>query len=188
MKIDRVRALWMAVALGLLWSVGGCRGEPKIAPAPSGSVAAVAQAQNDFGFRLLRTLFSYQPSQNAIISPLSLSQALTMTYNGAGGGTKGAMAEVLRIASIDTNTVSEANHQLLRLMDQSTGHRGLFTQLLERWRRRKAWVAIANALWIQKGLAVNPILLCNTRKFDPRSDRPSVVRRKCFVPPPVEYA
>jgi serine protease inhibitor len=42
----------------------------------------VAVADNDFGFRLLRTLNANGAATNLIVSPISVSQALTMTYNG----------------------------------------------------------------------------------------------------------
>ena len=55
-------------------------------------VSSVASANTKFGFKLLRDLREREPGGNIFISPLSISIALTMTYNGAVGETERAMA------------------------------------------------------------------------------------------------
>ena len=58
-------------------------------------VSSVASANTRFGFKLLQDLRERDSGANIFISPLSISIALTMTYNGAVGETEHAMAEVL---------------------------------------------------------------------------------------------
>ena len=55
-------------------------------------VSGVASANTRFGFNLLQDLREREPGANIFISPLSISIALTMTYNGAAGETEHAMA------------------------------------------------------------------------------------------------
>jgi serine protease inhibitor len=124
----------------LVWSaVGWCGAAPKVNAAEEPSTVAVAAADNDFGFRLLRTL-NANPT-NVIVSPLSVAQALTMTYNGARGSTKTAMARILGIGAIDGSQLNALNRQLLDALRKADPN---------------ARLEIANALWLREGFAVNP--------------------------------
>ena len=145
----------ITLAFLIVWSISGCARRPKTANVSAASMAAVTEAENDFGFRLLRTLTPEHAPANIIVSPFSASEALTMTYNGAGGDTRKAMAQTLGIASIGSDTVNSANRQLLISLHQSLQRRGFLNRLFHRRRNRKAWVAIANALWIEKTFSVN---------------------------------
>ena len=58
------------------------------------SSSNLAEAVNNFGFRLLHVLTTGDGA-SVIISPLSVSLALAMTYNGAAAGTKAAMGQTL---------------------------------------------------------------------------------------------
>lgn len=62
-------------------------------------VQAVAAANTDFGFRMLRYLVQDQPQGNVFFSPLSVSSALAMTLNGAGDGTERDMAKALGLGA-----------------------------------------------------------------------------------------
>ncbi len=57
--------------------------------------AAVVHSSNNFAFNLFSKINAAQGDQNVFISPLSISAALTMTYNGAGSSTKEAIAKTL---------------------------------------------------------------------------------------------
>ena len=72
-------------------------------------VSSVTSANTRFGFKLLQDLREREPGANIFISPLSISIALTMTYNGAAGETEHAMAEVLEIGGLDRDTVNHSN-------------------------------------------------------------------------------
>ena len=61
------------------WAIVDLRAAARVANAAGGSpTTAVAEAGNDFGFRLLRTLTPDRAPANVAVSPLSVSQALTM--------------------------------------------------------------------------------------------------------------
>lgn len=156
-KLNMKALLRILVLSALVWSMGACRSKPQSINALSAAaVTPVADAENGFGFRLLRTLISDHSPTNAIVSPFSVSQALMMTYNGAAGGTQRAMAQTLGIGSISRDRLNAANRQLLKSLHQPVPYPGYLYELLTRRRNRKAWLKIANALWVEKRFSLNP--------------------------------
>jgi len=69
-------------------------------------------AINRFGFDLLRALTGGAPAENRLISPASVATALAMTYNGAGGDTARAMADVLGVKSLSLAELNQAHAAL----------------------------------------------------------------------------
>ena len=112
--------------------------------------ASVASANTKFGFNLLTALREDESVENIFISPLSISIALTMTYNGAVGETERAMAEVLEIEGLDRDTVNRSN----RTLRESLGNRG-----------PKVELSIANSIWSRQGVEFNPDFLNRNREF-----------------------
>ena len=92
---------------------------PVATPAPprEGSLERVVSASNEFGFNLFAELRKQDPDQNIFISPLSISTALAMTYNGAAGDTALAMAKTLRFGDLELHEVNRANAALLSALD-----------------------------------------------------------------------
>src|ERR1700682_1245391 len=83
-RLNMKALLRIFVLSALAWSMAACRGNPQSINALSApAVTPVAEAENGFGFRLLRTLISDHSLTNVIISPLSVSQGLIMAFNGA---------------------------------------------------------------------------------------------------------
>lgn len=129
MKLRRKKLLsiFIAAALlpGLLFS--GCiqpaTGEGDKLPAPPKEVleafdAELASSSNRFGIKLLSELFE-EEEQNLFISPTSIFTALAMTYNGARGETKEAMADVLEIEEMDLQGLNENTLALLYLLQEA---------------------------------------------------------------------
>ena len=114
------------------------------------SLSNVASANTTFGFKLLTDLQERQPNTNIMISPLSISIALTMTYNGAVGVTQLTMAEVLEIESLDIDTVNRSNAALRNSLENTDP---------------KVEIAIANSIWSHQGIEFNPIFLDRNREF-----------------------
>ena len=111
--------------------------------------APAAFAINDFGMRLLRTLRNGHETQNTIISPVSVAMALAMTYNGAAGNTYLAMGEVLRIQTFG-DSLNPLNHELLEMIRKADP---------------SVQLAIANALWTQKGFKIEPNFIKTARAY-----------------------
>lgn len=101
----------------------------------------VVSGINKLGFDLLAELAKERPNENIFISPPSISTALTMTYNGARGETKDAMAKILGLKGLSLDAVNQANSSLIDVMENLDP---------------KARCAVANSLWADKSLAFNP--------------------------------
>ena len=63
-------------------------------------------ANNDFGLDIFREVRNESEEQNIMISPLSISVALAMAYNGAGGDTKKEMENALRVAGLTADEIN----------------------------------------------------------------------------------
>ena len=114
------------------------------------SYSSVASANTTFGFKLLRDLQKRQPDSNIMISPLSISIALTMTYNGAVGETQRAMADVLEIESLGIDTLNRSNAALRNNLEKTDP---------------KVEIAIANSIWSRQSVDFNPAFLDQNREF-----------------------
>jgi len=91
---------------------------PSLAYANSDSKAAnvdksIVTSNTDFAVKLLRELQWEQGDKNIFISPLSVSIALAMTYNGANSSTRETMANVLGFTGMSDNAVNTGFSQLL---------------------------------------------------------------------------
>ena len=113
-------------------------------------VSSVASANTRFGFKLLHDLREREPGGNIFISPLSISIALTMTYNGAVGETERAMAEALEIDGLDLSTINQSNRALRNSLENPDP---------------KVEISIANSIWSRQGVDFNPDFLERNRLF-----------------------
>jgi serpin B len=73
---------------------------------------ALVAADNTFGLGALQALQSQHSSLNIAISPLSLSLALQILYNGAAGNTQQSMAQTLQLGTLTTQQINDANAAL----------------------------------------------------------------------------
>lgn len=99
----------------------------------------ILSASNQFGFEILQKAFEESGDNNLMISPLSITQALSMTYNGADGETKTAFENVLHY---EGQTTAEVNQAALDLT----------TALLEV--DPKVDIKIANSIWYRQAFSV----------------------------------
>ncbi len=84
MRVNCKSIFELMLFVAFAWAIVDLRAAARVANAAGGSpTTAAAEAGNDFGCRLLRTLAAEPGAVNVIVSPLSMSQALTMIYNGA---------------------------------------------------------------------------------------------------------
>lgn len=101
-----------------------------ICPTPTGR--SIVEAQNNFSCDFFRLASAKAEAPNMVISPLSLSMALSMTANGAAGET---LSEILTTLGIGS-TLSETN-ELNNLLLNSFPHAD-----------KKVKVSLANSIWI----------------------------------------
>jgi serpin B len=110
----------------------------------------LAAASNAFGFDLFQQLRRQDANKNVFFSPLSVTVALAMTYNGAAGETKNAMARALKIEGMSRGELNHASHDLLKSLKGSDP---------------KIELAIANSLWARGGVRFNESFLADNRAF-----------------------
>ncbi len=99
-----------SVAASLAVGVGGCRTNTPAPPTPTAlkSATSLADAQNAFGFDLLRReVAKTRKGENVFVSPLSIESALLLAEIGAGGATQTELARTLGVAGQDQASVLE---------------------------------------------------------------------------------
>ncbi|MFC1725516.1 serpin family protein [candidate division KSB1 bacterium] len=107
---------------------------------------------NQFSFNIFKETVNAEQDKNIFISPLSISMALGMTYNGAGGTTEEAMKTTL---GFDNMTVPEINSSYKSLLD-------LLLDLDE-----DVIMQIANSIWIRENFPVEQEFIdLNSTYFD----------------------
>jgi serpin B len=99
----------------------------------------IIEADKAFGFELFKEVYNLVEEDNIMISPMSVSYALGMTYNGAAGNTLQAFNDVLHFGDL---TAEEINESYNDLMDQ-------LVNLDD-----KVEFSIANSIWYRQGFQV----------------------------------
>lgn len=107
-------------------------------------------ANNAFGVDLFGELAG--SDDNLFLSPLSISQALTMVYAGARGDTAEQMADALGLAELPPDSVQEAMSALDRSLPRSPDAESPAPA-------RTFELSLANALWVQASYGVEPAFL-----------------------------
>ena len=81
---------------------------------PTEKSAKIISADNQFGFELFKKInASLDEPKNTMISPLSVSLALAMVYNGAEGNTKKQMEEMLHKANLTPDDINQSYKDLV---------------------------------------------------------------------------
>ena len=112
--------------------------------------AEIIQADNALAFELFNEVNLLSEEENIMISPLSISYALGMTYNGAAGSTLQAFNEVLHFGDLTTIEVNES-------------YKDLMGQLLNLDDRVD--FSIANSIWYKEGFQVLPDFINTNQQF-----------------------
>ena len=77
---------------------------------------SLIKSDNKFGFKLFKEIVKEEDNKNVFISPLSVSMALGMTYNGADGSTQEAMQKTLELSGLTLQEVNESYKSLIELL------------------------------------------------------------------------
>ncbi len=103
------------------------------------------EADNAFGLELFREVVSSEDeTKNIMVSPLSVSLALAMTYNGADSTTKEAMEEVLHLSGLTVEEINNSYKNLINAMISLDP---------------KVTLDIANSIWYRDDFFVEPDFL-----------------------------
>jgi len=73
-------------------------------------------ANNRFGLKLFKEIILEEQDKNVFISPLSVSMALGMTYNGAAGTTEDAMRNTLEYGDLTQQEINESYRYLSSML------------------------------------------------------------------------
>lgn len=111
----------------------------------------IVESDNSFGLDFFKLLTENNTTnENLMISPLSISLALSMTYNGADTETKTAMENTLRFSSLTNDEININNQQLsVALMNID----------------RKVDFSIANSIWYRNNFSVLPDFISTNENF-----------------------
>jgi serine protease inhibitor len=77
----------------------------------------LVSANTEFAFDLFKELLTEDTSKNVFISPLSVSIALAMLYNGAEGRTKDAMAKTLNFGNMTLEEINQEYSTLIQSLE-----------------------------------------------------------------------
>ncbi|HSH52805.1 MAG TPA: serpin family protein [Bacteroidales bacterium] len=102
---------------------------------------AMVSTDNQFGVDLFKRMISQESDKNLMISPLSISQALLMTYNGSAGETKTAFEETLFLSDFTTDEINHAQNELVKALLEVDP---------------AVTISVANSIWHREGFSVNP--------------------------------
>jgi len=118
----------------------------------STSEQAITEANNNFGLKLFRQIAPIEAESNIFISPLSVSMALGMVYNGADGETRSEIHSMLEFGDLTAEEINQSYRSLIDLL--STADKDVTFE-------------IANSIWYRNGFSVlSEFLQLNTTYFD----------------------
>jgi serpin B len=98
----------------------------------------IVEADNSFAIEILKKVIAAeQEAENIMISPLSISYALTMTANGASGETADSMLSVLQLSNL---AIEDINNSYMELTDKLSN--------LD----KRVTLNLANSVWVEQRL------------------------------------
>jgi len=113
--------------------------EPVLIDLTSNQISLI-ESENSFAFDIFREVVeNSEEPENIMISPLSISYALSMTLNGANGAIRDSMLKALRVSGITPEEINSSYQKLTEAL-LSVDKRVLMT--------------IANSVWTKEGFPV----------------------------------
>lgn len=107
-------------------------------------------ANSKFAFKLYEQAVKHRGQKNLLISPTSVMLALAMTYNGAEGETRRAMADALSLQGISLEDVNRAAADLTAALSSTDP---------------KVQLQIANSLWAKKAFTLKPAFVQRSKQY-----------------------
>ncbi|NLB25091.1 MAG: serpin family protein [Bacteroidales bacterium] len=109
------------------------------------------KAGNEFSFDLFQNIYiSDKKSDNIMVSPLSVSLALAMTYNGAAGKTKSDMEKTLRVYGLSPEDINSSYHDLAEALKELD---------------EKVFLRIANAIYYRENFEVEKSFIATNKQY-----------------------
>jgi serine protease inhibitor len=110
----------------------------------------LVQSDNEFGLTIFKEIVREEKNKNVFISPLSVSMALGMTYNGANGETQEAMQKTLGLNGLSIEEVDQCYQHLIESLTSLDP---------------KVKFQIANSIWYRLGLTPEEEFLNLCQKY-----------------------
>ena len=107
-------------------------------------------ATSRFAFKLYNQVLKQRTSKNTFVSPASVMLALAMTYNGADGTTRQAMARAMELEGMSLDEVNLAFANLKSALSPTDP---------------KIQLKIANSLWARKGFVLKPEFIARNKDY-----------------------
>lgn len=119
----------------------------------SEKTARLLEAGNVFGLELFRQVYTSETeNENIMISPLSVSLALAMTYNGARGETRAAMEKTLKVYGLTAEEINTSYRDLVNALKSLD---------------KKVLLEIANAIYYSRNFDVErDFIAVNSHYYD----------------------
>lgn len=112
---------------------------------------SVLNSCNTFGLNLFREIVAATPeTENVFISPLSVSYALGLCYNGASGDTRTAIGNTLELADLSLDELNQSYHDLTEILVQADPDVDF---------------RVANSLWSRIGKAIQPDFVSMAQEY-----------------------
>jgi len=150
-----------AILLCMVLAFAGCSKNVSPVPEPEDIVMTtkslqLVKADNAFTFNLLNAVPVVQ-GKNVMVSPLSISLALSMTLNGADGSTKTDMINALGLNDLSVDEINQVYLDLIIALKKADPN---------------VVMNVANSIWIRKDFSVlEPFVATNQKYYDARVDR-----------------
>jgi serpin B len=150
-----MKALLSTFVLGMGILFGSCTHQPvspdeRVARELTVVEKRLAASGNQFGLKLFKEIIKEEKDKNVFISPLSVSMALGMTYNGTNGSTEAAMRATLEFGDLTQQEINESYQSLIELLTQLDP---------------KVIFQIANSIWYRLGYAFEPEFINLNKKY-----------------------
>ncbi len=136
--------------LAILLALIVCSNVPLTAGSKSQVDTRLTSASSRFALKLYDRIRKGDTRKNTFVSPTSIMLALAMTYNGANGTTRQAMARALEIDGMSLEEANRAFADLKSVLAPTDP---------------KIQLKIANSLWSRKGFGIKPAFLERNKQY-----------------------
>jgi len=133
-----MRFVLVFVVVGVVACGGGNTNNPVVRDLTE-TEQKLVESSNRFGFKLLSEVVGQSDGGNVFISPLSVSLALGMTYNGTAGTTEEGMRATLEFGDLTREEINQGYRDLIEMLCNLDP---------------KVQMEIANSIWYRQGFDV----------------------------------